>query len=379
VEKIRILYIFAGAGVGGGERYLLLLADKLDKNKYEVLFVSTAKEKFLEEARRRSLEVLIVNMDSKFNFIAFWQIRDFIRKKKITIVHTHGAGASFYGRVAAKWAAVPILVTTVHNSLYDYPISRPKRGIYVFIDRLTARLCDKIICVSDAIKDDLIKKSKLPQEKVLTIHNGIDIESFNKNIDASYLEREFNVKPHDRKIGIVGRLTHQKGHVYFLKAAAELTKAFPDIKCFIVGDGDLKDELMRTAQRLAVSPHCIFTGDRTDIPELLSFFDVFVLSSISEGFPMVLLEAMSAGCPVVASAVGGVPELIQDGIDGILVPAQSHEALSEAITDLLNDKNKRENIRFAARKTVEEKFNADMMIKSVEKLYDSLMEKSFGG
>jgi len=375
INKIKVLHIFAGVGVGGGEQYLLLLADKLDKNRYEVLFVSTKQEKFLEEARRRDLEVLTVDMDSHLNPLTFLKIRSFIFKKKISIVHTHGAGASLYGRVAAKWAKVPVILTTVHNSLYDYPINKLKKCIYIFVDKLTAHFCDKIICVSNAIASDLISRTKIKPEKILTVHNGIDYENFKNVGDNSYLFREFNIDLEDRKIGIIGRLTHQKGHIYFLKAVSELIKEFPDIKCFIVGDGDLKDELIKTAKTWGILPNCIFTGNRRDVTQILSILDVFVLSSVSEGFPIVLLEAMAAGCPVVSSNVGGVPELIEDGINGVLVPSQNHESLVRAISDLLKSKNKRQDMGAAARRIVEEKFNAGKMVNKVQEIYDNLIKE----
>ena len=136
MNKMNVLHIIVGEDVGGGERYLLLLADSLNRNRYKLSFVSSEQKTFVNELRRRNLETLVVNMKSKFNIKTLIQVRNFIKTKEAKIVHTHGARGSFYGRLAAKWAGVPIIISTIHCSIYDYPVSRIRKKIYLFFDKL---------------------------------------------------------------------------------------------------------------------------------------------------------------------------------------------------------------------------------------------------
>lgn len=378
MDRINVLHIGVGGDVGGGESILLLLADIINKEKYNLLFVSSQQKTFVNELRRRNLETLIVNMESKFNIRALFQIRDFIKAKEIKIIHTHGPRGSFYGRLAARWAGVPIIISTVHVSLYDYPVCRLKKGIYIMLDRFTARFCDRIICVAKALADNLIYKSKINPDKVLVIHNGIDLDRFNKIGDAFNLLKELNINVEDKRIGIIGRLSCEKGHIYLLKAVAELRKIFPNLKCLIVGDGLLRKELERISERLEISKNCIFTGTMHNIPEVLSILDGLVLPSISEGFPMILLEAMAARCPIVATRIGGIPELIENGKTGILVEPRDHQALARAIEELLQNKEKTKEMTSMARLMVEKEFIAEGMVKKIEGVYENLVRDKGG-
>lgn len=373
-----MLHIGVGGDVGGGERYLLLFADRINKEKYKLLFVSSQQKTFVDELRKRNLETLIVNMESKFNIRALFQLRDFIKANKIKIVHTHGPRGSFYGRLAARWAGVPIIISTIHVSIHDYPVCKLKRDVYILLDRLTAHFCDKIICVAKALADNLICKSKINPDKFLVIHNGIDLERFSNAGDTYDLLKGLKVSVKDKKIGIVGRLSCEKGHRYFLEAVAEVKKIFPDIKCLIVGDGPLRKELERLSERLGVFQNCIFTGTMHNIPEILSVLDVLVLSSVSEGLPMILLEAMAARCPVVATRIGGIPELVEDNKTGILVEPKDSRALARAIESLLQNKEKAREMASLARSMIEREFMAEEMAKKIEDVYENLVRAKCG-
>lgn len=375
MKKINVLHIGIGGDIGGGEQYLLLLADNINKERYKLFFVSPEQRTFANELKRRNLETLIVNMKTKFNIKTLFQIRRFIRDRKIKIVHTHGTRGSFYGRLAAKWAGAPIIISTVHTSLYEYPVARLKKRIYIFLDRLTAHFCDKIICVAKVLADNLIDKSKINPNKVLVIYNGIDLKKFNQISDTSYLLKEFNIMGEDKKIGIIGRLTLEKGPIYFLEAAAQVRKFFPNLKCLIVGDGPLRKELEGISEELGISRNCIFTGIRHDIPQILSILDLLVLSSLSEGFPMILLEARVVRCPIVATKVGGVSELLENGKRGILVEPKDSQALAKAIVNLLQNSKKAKEMAYASHLAVEKKFTVDQMVKKIENVYEDLIKK----
>lgn len=379
MSEINVLHVIVGGEINGGERYLLSIIDNMSKDNYRLFFIcSEEQKKFLDELRNRNLETLAVNMESKFRINTVFQIRNFIRVKKIKIVHTHGTRGSFYGRLAARWAGVPIIISTVHSSLYNYPVGRMKKKMYTYLDRLTACFCDKIICVSGALADEMVKRSKINPGKILIIHNGVELKRFDQIGDTSYLLTESNTNSEDERIGAIGRLSYEKGHASLLKAVARLKKSFPRLKCLIVGDGPLREELEELCRELGISQNCIFLGARRDIPEILSILDLVILPSISEGLSMVLLESMAARCPAVASRVGGIPELIEDGKTGLLVEPENPLALAEAIRSLLENKDKAKEISSNARLRVEKEFTVKEMAKKTEDTYETFVKKKLG-
>lgn len=375
MNKTNVLHIFAGLDVGGGERHLLLLADGLNSNEYNILFACSKQQIFLKELKKRKIEALVVDMERRWNPLTFLRIRNFILNKKISIVHTHGARASFYGRIAAKWAGVPVILSTIHYSLYSYPINKLLKRIYISIDKLTSYFCDKLICVNNAIAEDLVNKTGINPNKVLTIYNGIDLDRFSQTGDCSYLFKEFNMDRGAERIGIIGRLSPEKGHNYFLKAVAELLSVFPKMICLVIGDGPLKEELIALSRKLGVSSNCIFTGIRHDIPQILSFLDILVLSSLSEGLPMILLEAMAARCPIVATKVGGIPELIEDRRTGLLVSPRDPLSLANTVRELLQNKDGTRKMTQQAFQVVARGFSAKRMANETEKVYHNLLKK----
>lgn len=170
-------------------------------------------------------------------------------------------------------------------------------------------------------------------------------------------------------------MVYCKGQRYLLEALAKITVFLPDIRCLLVGDGPLKNELERLAKKLGISQNCIFTGRRTDIPEILSFLDILVLPSLSEGFPIILLEAMAIGCPIVSTDVGGVKELIENERTGLLIPPRNSQALAEAIRELLQNKEKTKFLSSSAQTKVREKFSLRHMIDETESIYEQLIRK----
>ncbi len=379
MNEINVLHVIVGGEINGGERYLLSIIDNMSRDNYRLFFICSEEQKnLLQELGKRNLETLPLNMQSKFRINTLFQIRNFIRAKKIRIVHTHGTRVSFYGRLAARWAGVPIIISTVHSSLYNYPIGRMKKKMYTYLDRLTAHFCDQIICVSRALADEMVKRSKINPGKILIIRNGVDLKRFDQIGDTAYLLKESNTNSEDKKIGAIGRLSHEKGHACLLKAVARLKKSFPRLKCLIVGDGPLRQELERLSRELGISQNCIFLGARRDIAEILSILDLLVLPSLSEGLSMALLESMASRCPAVASRVGGIPELIEDGKTGLLVEPENPLALAEAIRSLLQNKDKAKEISLNARRRVEKEFTVEEMAKKTEGIYERFVKEKIG-
>lgn len=188
MNKINVLHILAVTELNGGKSYILQLADNLPKDKYNLFFALPWDKYFFGELEKRNIKPMPINAGSQFNILTFIKLKRFIMGNKIDIVHTHGARAGFYGRLAAKWANAAIILSTVHCSICNYSVSMLRKKIYLFLDKLTSYFCDKLICVSNSIADDLIYKSRINPKKIAIIHNGIDSAKFEVIKDSSCLK-----------------------------------------------------------------------------------------------------------------------------------------------------------------------------------------------
>ena len=375
MPKINVLHIVTTEELNGGKRYLLQLADNFPQHKYNLFFALTFRQDFINELEKRHIRYLVVNLKHQFNIKIFPALKKIIRDNNIQIVHTHGIRASFYGRLSAKWAGIPVILSTVHYSLYNYPVGRLRKRIYAFLDKVSSYSCDKLICVSNAVANDLIVKSRINARKIKVIYNGIELDRFSRHQDISSFKAKFGLLETQRIIAIVGRLTYAKGHRYLLEAIGRLVESFPDIRCLIVGDGPLREELKVYAQKLGIMQNCIFMGTRDDVAQILSMLDIFVLPSVSEGLPFVLLEAMAMQCAVVATNIGGINELVEDGRTGILVPPGDNQALAAALKELLQNRKKAQSLAACARLEVEQRFTLQRTLKETQEVYDECMNK----
>jgi glycosyltransferase involved in cell wall biosynthesis len=261
----------------------------------------------------------------------------------------------------------------VHNSIYDYPVSRLKKGLYLVCDRLTVPLADWTLCVAESHRQELITRCGYPPDRVVTIPNGVDLQRFQPARYDRRLRQELGIPDEAPLVGVIGRLTHQKGHVHLFHALPLLLKKFPSLRCLVVGDGELREELQMLAASQGLTSHCFFLGVRRDIPQVLAALDVLVLPSLSEGLPYAALEGMAMAKPVVASAVNGVPELIQDGITGRLVPREDPHALAKAVEEVLADPAAAAMLGRAARRRVEQRYSIEEWIRRLESFYERLL------
>lgn len=334
---------------------------------------------FVERLKRNGFDVDVIDIDShKFHPVPFFQLYRVMRNKQVDIVHTHGARANFYGRTAARLAGVPIILSTVHNSLRDYIVSRFKKQVYLLLDRITAHFAAKIICVSRTVASDLIQYYRIDRRKIVVIPVApwkLKPENISSAAHLKETRETLGLNCNDVVIGTVGRMTEQKGHRYLLQAVADLAEEFPQLRCLLVGDGPLRRDLETMSITLGIADRCLFTGFRDDIPAILSILNVFVLPSLSEGLPAALLEAMGAGCPVVATRVSGIPEVIDDGINGLLVEPQDTHAFADSIRYLLRNPEKARKMGLQSRRMVKERFTAEKMVARTDLLYKELISR----
>lgn len=370
---INVLRIVPSMEIGGMERTLLSLLPRLDKNKYKVFVCCLYRKDVLaEEMEKLGIPVFCLNMKAKLDLnlkylTGIVKLISLIRKNNIKIVHAHIYKASTPGRIAAILAGVPIVILHKHNLSFKENEIR--------MDRFLSKFTDKIIAVSESVRDSYIREVGVPQQKVTVIYNGIDIESFDKKVNVAKIRKELGIPSNYKVIGTVGRLKKVKGHIYFLKAAQIIKKEAKNIKFLIVGGGSLLKKLKEQCSRLGLMNDVIFTREQKDINKFLSIMDIFVLSSLSEGFGVSILEAMAETKPVVVTSVGGAPEIIKDGINGFLVPPRSENLMAEKVLSILNNKETASKIAQKARETVINKFTVEKMLEETESLYSNLINE----
>jgi glycosyltransferase involved in cell wall biosynthesis len=270
------------------------------------------------------------------------------------------------GRIAGKIAGVPIIISTVH-------ITELRRRHHLWLDRFTSRLVDTEICICDAVREFTLKEARISPDKLVSIPNGINLEKFDRQWNREGKRAEFGISSQTKVIGTVSRLSKQKGLEFLLRAVPGILRNVPNSAFIIVGDGELKPQLMQLAKKLGIKDKVIFAGFRKDALEVMNIFDVFVLPSLWEGLPIALLEAMALSKPIVATAVGGCRELVTDGENGFLVEPSEASELSEAITTILTDSELASRMEQNSRKRAEQ-YTVDKMVEKTENLYEELLE-----
>ncbi|MBT6230541.1 MAG: glycosyltransferase [Candidatus Scalindua sp.] len=269
------------------------------------------------------------------------------------------------------------LVCTVAMPVEGFDIGFIRKIVYKIADRFSSRYVTQFIAVSKALKDQLIRKRKIHSDRITVVHNGVELDQYNPGMDASEKIRlSLGITDDYPIIGAIGRLVHQKGYSHFLQAAKQVYVEKKYVRFVIVGHGPEEDNLKSMAKSLGISHVCTFAGLRRDIPELLSTFEVFVLSSVLEGLPRIVIEAMAMGRPIVATDIDGVREELEDGITGLLVPPENSDFLAKSIIDLLTDKDKSVQMGINARRVAEERFGVGIMLKNVEEVYEEILPQN---
>jgi len=367
---IEVMHVAESAGWAGGEAYLLRLASALDRRRFRLSVVVPESGPLAERLQGLGVTVHHVPLANRLlSPSALAGLAALLRRERPGVVQSHGARSNVYAKVAGWLAGIPVVLVTVHNSLFDYDVGTWRRRLYLWAELATNPLGDRVIAVSAAIARDLIQRYGIAAHKVVTIHNGIDADAFFPARPVSQVRHEFGLEPHHRLVGIAARMTRQKGHDLLLQALKRLVPRYPHLRCLFIGDGPLEATLSRQAAALGVESHCVFTGARADVADLLAALEVVVLPSRSEGLPFVLLEAMAVGRPVVATSVGGNPEVVQHGQTGLLTPPGDADALAVGLAFLLDHPEEATRMGAAGRSRVLTHFPLAGMVHALEALY----------
>jgi glycosyltransferase involved in cell wall biosynthesis len=376
-QSIKVFQVLAGGPGGGGAVVVRALTERLMEEGCQVWVLCLS-----DEVSRRFAEVG-ANVVASHNWrreinpmdaLAFYELFKLCRTEKFDIVHTHTSKGGLLGRIAARLAGVPIVIHTVHGFSFNELTPRLATSFFVFLERIASRFCDVMISVTDQHRAMAIEKKMARPDKIITIHNGIDLGQFEGLPDAASIRRELGLERDATLIGTVGRLSSQKGQMYLLEAMPHVVREYPQARLVLVGDGPEEAEFKDLAVTLGVADHCRFMGFRRDVPKFLACLDIFVQPSPREGLSITLLEAMAAGRPVIATNITGNREVVEDGVNGVLCQPMDSMALANALIDLLENPEKARLLGARAREQVEQEFEEQMMLNQTIALYRAQIE-----
>ncbi len=369
-RKINVIHLVEELTIGGLEKILAAIVLNLDKEKYNVsVWCLREGGFFANKLVKEGIDVKILHISTSRNPLSIYKLYKLLKSRKFDIIHTHAYSAGTIGRISAFLAGVPVIISHNH-SVYDY-----YNKYYHFVEWLLCLITDKIICVSDIVKKFANETQRINAKKLITIHNGIDSEYTVSEKRTSGLRKVLDIPADHSIICTIAHMEEHKGIKYLLESASLLLQSRNDISFLLVGEGALKEELKILSTDLKIEKNVIFTGERSNIPEILSLTDIFVLPSLREGMPLTILEAMDCGKPIIATNVGGVPEIVKDGVTGILVSPKDPEALYSAMNELLDDRKRQEKMGRNGKRVCNESFSSKTMVGKIEDLYDFLINK----
>ena len=378
MRKIKVLEMIDKPFLGGGQVHLLSLARSLDQDRFEVFVSARGGGPLEDEVKRVGLRFLPIPLSKKMSRKNVGDIRLVLQQNEIDILHTHGGVAGFFGRRAATKAGTPVIVHTLHGIHYLHYRNPLLKFLYILQERHFSRRTDAVIFVSDADIEMGKKHRLVPEGKRRLIKNGVDIRSLIHSEELGQKKEDLRVKFElsPPVIGTVARLHRQKGILYLLRAAKEIHGRHPEATIVVVGGGPLEESLRRQAAKLELGRNFLMLGERTDAREILSLFDIFVLPSLWEGLPLVLIEAAALGKPMIATDIDGVREVIRNGENGILVPPRDPAKLAESVIRLIEDPSLATKLGVNAEKEIPHLFPLSRMVEKTQQLYLELTKKT---
>ena len=366
---MRILHLDTERTWRGGEAQLLHLAEGLVRRGHFCIVVGPSDSPLLSRAAEKGLRTEAVAMPSEWSLPAVWALARLLKREKIQVIHMHTSHACTLGGWAARLVRIPVRIISrrVDFSVRSNPLRKLKYQWGV----------DRIVAISEGVRKVLVEDG-LDPNRIVVIRSGIDPRAFDPNGPASEARLEFGIPDRSPVIGCVAHFADHKGHRYLIEAAVRVAAAVPDVRFLLVGDGELRSAIELQIKELKLERHVLLTGFRNDVPRLLAAMDIVVLSSHLEGLGTSLLDAMAMARPVVATRVGGIPEMVVDGVNGVLVPPRDPSALADALIALIHRPDERRRMGQAGRSRMLEMFSAEAMITSTEALYLKILSEKQG-
>lgn len=365
-SKINLMIVTHDLAIGGLQQVVVSLCRSIDRDIFNISVLCLRRlGEYKSEIEDLGIKVLLLPQKKKgTDYFSFIKVATILRDEKIEVIHTHNTQPFVDGTIASLLSGLKVKIIHTDHARYF-----PDKFRYMFAEHVMSYFAYKVVGVSKHTSDNLIKYEKISKNKIVTIENGVDNEKYEKIVNKAEKKQELGIYDNGPVLGVCARLTIEKGIEYLIKAMPNILTVYPNAKLLIAGDGALKEELERLSISCQVSDHILFLGSRLDIPELLKIFDIYILPSISEGLPMIILEAMAAGCPIVATEVGGVPKAIVDGENGLLVRPGDPEQLFKSIKKLSDDEKLQEQFISRSKEIFKKQFSAKNMARQYEALY----------
>ena len=369
--RITVLHLIGSLRVGGAEQQLVSMAPLFDRKRFRIIMCAMQPGgDLMERIEGLDVEYVCLNYRIRSWVQSVSRLVSLLKREEVDVLHTHMYTASRFGRIAGLLAGTPVMIATDHGH------DPWKRWQHIVWDRLLLRYTAARIGVARDVADLIVKRENPPPEKVIVVPNGVDPSRFEvSEADGKRVRAELGIAENEILVGAVGRLVEPKALHVMIEAVSKLAETTPNVRLALVGDGPLKDDLVRCASDLGVSERVLFAGVRMDVPAVLAALDVFAMSSNREGLPVVLLEAMAAGKPIVATKVGGIPEVVADHKEALLAAPNNPSELAAAMGELIADRGLREQLGRQARRKVVSQYSVAASVRRLEEVYQDLLGK----
>jgi glycosyltransferase involved in cell wall biosynthesis len=377
-EPRRVFHLLDSLNVGGTETQAVELVLRMPTSGYAItLGCLHAQGPLLEKLRGSAVRLAEFHpeggLDSPKGLYQLARLTAFLRRERFEVVHTHDLWSNLMGVPAAKLAGVPAIISS-RRDLAHFDWYQGKKRAWL---RRIQNLSDAVLANATPIRDALIAEDGFAPEKLRVIHNGVDTLRFQQG--KRDRERLFPGQRNATLVVLVGNMhSDVKGHPWLIAAAPAVVAIFPQVRFVFAGDGEMRDQFEKQARDLGLQSHFLFLGRRNDVPDVLASCDIAVLPSRAEGLPNAVLEYMAAGLPAIVSRVGGNAELVQDGVNGLLVPAEDTGALSAALLRLLREPGMARTMAESGQRMAVENYSFDRLIREVDALYTELLERRRG-
>ena len=365
----RVIYLITDLDIGGAEKSLFQVATRLPRDEFSMQVITlTGGGKIAKWLEEEGIPVTSLDIKRVWDLAGLIRLRGLLKSLRPHILHTFLFHANILGRVAAAGLGAHAVISSVR-------VADRRFKWHLALDWLSSPLMDLEVCVSEGVRRFTETRAKIPRRKLTVIPNGVDLAEFEEK--GERIRKNLRLPPDVPLIVTIGRLERQKGISFFLQAAREVLQEFPQARFLIVGKGPDEGKLISLARNLGIKKAVRFLGFRNDVPEVLAAADMFVLASLWEGMPNVVLEAMASGKPVVGTQVEGTEELVIPGETGLLVPPADAKALARNICRLIQESGLARRMGQAARKQVKEHYTVQTMVERYAQLYrDILKSKS---
>jgi len=382
MRKIRLMHLNMYVGYDGPNRGIMGQIKYINLERFNPVICeikSTKHPELINKLINMGCEHICLNKNSPYDISIILKLMQVLKDHSIDILNTHNALACWYGNIAAKLINVPIVFTLRNNQVENYKILFKCKLIYEsarYIDRITMKIADKIVAVSKRLEQYYISNEHLPRDKIITINNAIDLESLEQYRNYS-VRKKFRSKigagNNTIVVGIVGNLEERKGHACLIEAAKIIVESNKSIIFLIIGDGNLRSQLMDKIKRYGIFDNFVFTGHIKNVFNHVSAMDIFVLPSLCEGISRALMESMAMGKPSVCSAISGNKDAIKDGETGLMFPLNDYNALADNLFYLIRNKKIRIEMGHNARERALNRFDIRRLTRKYEELYLELI------